>query len=70
MSAEVLIGDGEAAHLVPHPLRAAILGEVHARPFTPIAVPSRIVHFAFDTSGIAGANRPRQSGGVLRVART
>ena len=51
MSAEILIGDGDATRLVPHPLRAAILGEVHARPFTPIAVPSRVVHFAFDTSG-------------------
>ena len=51
MSTDVLIGDGEAARLTPHPLRAAVLGEVHARPFTPIAVPSRVVHFAFDTSG-------------------
>jgi uncharacterized membrane-anchored protein len=51
MSTDVLIGDGETARLAPHSLRAAILGEVHARPFTPIAVPSRIVHFAFDTSG-------------------
>jgi Protein of unknown function (DUF3422) len=51
MSAEILIGDGEAARLVQHPLRAAILGEVHARPFTPIPVPSRVLHFAFDTSG-------------------
>jgi uncharacterized membrane-anchored protein len=51
MSAEVLIGDGDAARLTSHPLRAAILGEVHARPFTPISVPSRIIHFAFDTSG-------------------
>jgi uncharacterized membrane-anchored protein len=51
MSAEVLIGDGEAARLTSHPLRAAILGEVHARPFTPISVPSRLIHFAFDTSG-------------------
>lgn len=51
MSADVLIGDGEAARLAPHPLRAAVLGEVHARPFTPIAVPSRVVHFAFETSG-------------------
>src|SRR5664279_108778 len=51
MSPEVLIGDGDAARLVPHPLRAAILGEVHARPFTPLSVPSRILHFAFDTSG-------------------
>jgi uncharacterized membrane-anchored protein len=49
MVAEILIGD--AARLVQHPLRAAILGEVHARPFTPISVPSRILHFAFDTSG-------------------
>lgn len=51
MTADVLIGHGEAAHLAPHPLRAAILGEVHARPFTPISVPSRLIHFAFDTSG-------------------
>jgi uncharacterized membrane-anchored protein len=51
MRAEVSIGDHDAARLVPHPLRAAILGELHARPFTAIAVPSRVVHFAFDTSG-------------------
>ncbi|WP_291860931.1 DUF3422 domain-containing protein [Bradyrhizobium sp.] len=58
MSPEVLIGEGDAARLVPHPLRAAILGEVHARPFTPLSVPSRILHFAFDTSGpLAQADR-------------
>jgi uncharacterized membrane-anchored protein len=51
MSADLLIGDGDAARLVLHPLRAAILGEVHARPFTPIALASRVIHFAFDTSG-------------------
>ena len=51
MSTEVLIGEGEAARLTPHPLRAAILGELHARPFTPLQVPSRILHFGFDTSG-------------------
>ena len=51
MSADVTIGDGDAGRLTPHPLRAAILGEVHARPFTAIPVPSRILHFAFDTSG-------------------
>jgi len=51
MSAGVLIGDGEGARLVPHELRAAVLGEVHARPFTPLSVPSRVLHFAFDTSG-------------------
>lgn len=51
MTFEILIGDGETARLVPHPLRAAILGEVHARPFTALQVPSRVIHFAFDTSG-------------------
>jgi uncharacterized membrane-anchored protein len=50
MSTEVLIGDGEA-RLAPHPLRAAVLGEVHARPFTPLTTPSRVIHFAFDTAG-------------------
>lgn len=51
MGAEVLIGEGEGSRLAPHPLRAAVLGEVHARPFTAITVPSRIIHFGFDTSG-------------------
>lgn len=55
MTADVLIGDGEAGRLKPHPLRAAILGEVHARPFTAISVPSRVLHFAFDTTGAAAA---------------
>ncbi|MBI4273642.1 MAG: DUF3422 domain-containing protein [Rhizobiales bacterium] len=49
MSSEVIIGNGGGARLVPHPLRAAILGEVHARPFTAIETPRRILHFAFDT---------------------
>ena len=39
MSAEVAIGGGNGARLVAHPLRAAVLGEVHARPFTPIETP-------------------------------
>jgi uncharacterized membrane-anchored protein len=44
--------------LVPHPLRAAVLGEVHARPFTPLTTPTRVLHFAFDTAGErAGADR-------------
>ena len=42
------------APLSPHPLRAAVLGEVHARPFTPIEAPIRVLHFAFDTSADAG----------------
>jgi uncharacterized membrane-anchored protein len=50
MSAEVIIGDS-GKQLEPHPLRAAILGEVHARPFTPMVTPQRVLHFAFDTTG-------------------
>jgi uncharacterized membrane-anchored protein len=51
MTAEVTIKDG--ARLAPHPLRAAILGELHARPFTPLGSPRRLLHFAFDTAGDA-----------------
>ncbi|MFA6267527.1 MAG: DUF3422 domain-containing protein [Pseudolabrys sp.] len=53
MSADVSIGNGSEARLTPHPLRAAVLGEVHARPFTAIETPGRVLHFAFDTSGEA-----------------
>jgi uncharacterized membrane-anchored protein len=52
MTAEVTISGG--THLTPHALRAAILAEVHARPFTAIETPRRILHFAFDTGGEAG----------------
>ena len=51
MTADVTIKDG--IRLTPHPLRAVILGEVHARPFTAIETPRRILHFAFDTAGEA-----------------
>ncbi len=54
MSADVKIGDGQEARLAAHPLRAAVLGEVHARPFTPIRTPRRVLHFAFDTTGDRG----------------
>ena len=49
---DVSISDG--ARLTAHALRAAVLGEVHARPFTPIETPRRILHFAFDTAGERG----------------
>src|SRR5690606_10550628 len=55
-SAEVKIGTGSEARLEPHPLRAAVLGEVHARPFTPLDTPRRIIHFAFGTPSEAGKN--------------
>jgi uncharacterized membrane-anchored protein len=48
MTAEVTKGDG--GRLEPHPLRAAVLGEVHARPFTPIETPRRVLQFAFETT--------------------
>jgi uncharacterized membrane-anchored protein len=54
VSAEVRIGDGDSAWLEAHPLRAAVLGEVHARPFTPVKTPRRVLHFAFDTAGARG----------------
>lgn len=56
MTADVTIRDG--SKLAPHPLRAAILGEVHARPFTAIETPRRLLHFAFATAGaLARADR-------------
>ncbi|MGH6728192.1 MAG: DUF3422 family protein, partial [Pseudolabrys sp.] len=54
MTADVTFADG--GRLTPHPLRAAVLGEVHARPFTPIETPRRLLHFAFATAGEAGRN--------------
>lgn len=51
MSADVTIGSGR---LAAHPLRAAVLGEVHARPFTPIETPRRVLHFAFETTAERG----------------
>ena len=51
MTADVTIKDG--TRLTPHPLRAAVLGEVHARPFTPVQTPRRILHFAFETTANA-----------------
>jgi uncharacterized membrane-anchored protein len=56
MTAGVSIGSGDGVRLSPHPLRAAVLGEVHARPFTPIETPHRLLHFAFDPR--ASARRP------------
>jgi uncharacterized membrane-anchored protein len=52
MTADVSIEGGR--RLVAHPARAAVLGEVHARPFTALESPRRLLHFAFDTTGEAG----------------
>ena len=40
---------GEERSLAAHPLRTAVLGEVHARPFTLIETPRRVLHFTFLT---------------------
>lgn len=50
MTNVVLSGDIEGNSLATHALRATVLGELHARPFTAIPVSSRVLHFAFDTS--------------------
>jgi uncharacterized membrane-anchored protein len=52
MPADVAIGGD--ARLAAHPLRAAVLGEVHARPFTSIETPRRVLHFAFETTAERG----------------
>lgn len=36
----------------PHPWRAPVLAELHARPFHPLRVPCSIVHFAFMTDAL------------------
>jgi len=43
--ADLVIGEGRA--LAAHPLRAAVLRELHARPFVPAQTPRRILHAAF-----------------------
>lgn len=54
VSTEVSIGAGDGAQLAAHPLRSLVLGEVHARPFTPLVTPSRVLHFGFETTGERG----------------
>lgn len=52
--------EATAAHAEPHPLRATILNEVHARPFTPLRTPGRILHFGYMTDE-AHARADRQN---------
>ncbi|MDJ1157918.1 DUF3422 domain-containing protein [Chelatococcus sp. SYSU_G07232] len=55
------------ASLAAHPLREAVLGEVHARPFLPVATPARLLHFAFMTD-VAAAAGDRARLGALCAA--
>jgi uncharacterized membrane-anchored protein len=65
MTAEVTIKHG--ARLTPHSLRAAVLGEVHARPFTLLQSPRRLLHFGFETTGDAAkADRAALAGFCAR----
>src|SRR5437763_15316567 len=41
--------------LTPHPLRAQVLAELHARPFTPVATPARLLRFGFTTDAAAAS---------------
>ncbi len=49
-----------ALTLVEHPSRSFVLGEMHARPFTDMALPQHIRHFAFMADG-AARTRSRQA---------
>ena len=60
MGSVVMVGESGEAALSAHPLRTAILGEVHARPYNPVPTPARILHFAFDTSGERAATADRE----------
>ena len=56
--AEIRASQAVTPRLIAHPDRGTILGEVHARPFAPMATPSRVLHFAFLTdAGQAAADR-------------
>jgi uncharacterized membrane-anchored protein len=46
---------GAPRELEAHPLRARVLGEVHARPFDSMETPRRLLHFAFMTDHAANA---------------
>jgi uncharacterized membrane-anchored protein len=54
----VSLGGGKS--LYPHPLRGAVLGELHARPFTAIETPRRVLLFAF-VGGAAQAEADREA---------
>ena len=51
-------GASEPLGLTPHPLRGRVLAEIHARPFTPIETPCRVLRFAF-MADATGAQRAR-----------
>ncbi len=64
--ADLVIGEGRA--LSAHPLRAAVLRELHARPFVPVSAPRRMLHAAFLLDA-AGAQADRAALAALCNAR-
>lgn len=55
MTAAIVIGDTAfGKRLEVHAERTVVLDELHARPFTPIASPARVLLFAFQTDAEAG----------------
>lgn len=54
------MGDFDLAGFALHPQRAAVLGEVHARPFTRLTAPLTVLRLAFLAQGeVAAADRAR-----------
>ncbi|PTW62367.1 putative membrane-anchored protein [Breoghania corrubedonensis] len=45
----------DTAGFAPHPLRRALLGELHARPFLPVETPRTFLHYGFTTDDEAAA---------------
>ncbi|MEI2386356.1 DUF3422 domain-containing protein [Breoghania sp. JC706] len=45
----------DTAGFAPHPLRRALLGELHARPFLPVETPRTFLHYGFTTDEEAAA---------------
>src|SRR5207247_735748 len=52
----VLAAAGHGRVFPAHPLRAAVLNEIHARPFHVVRAPRVVVHYAFMTDGGAAAS--------------
>lgn len=53
-------GDEASSTFQAHPLREAVLGEIHSRPFHPLSIPARLEHYAF-TLDIARASADRRA---------
>lgn len=48
-----MTGPLDESGFIPHPLRARVMAELHARPFTPVPTPGRVLRFVFMAPGEA-----------------